>query len=272
MGATIGGAVSATILVGCAGWSIPGHHALLFPTPGAHLARYGARLSAVEINSSFYRPHRRTTYARWAATVPDDFAFAVKLPRQITHELRLLRTDAALDAFLAQASGLGRKLGPLLVQLPPSLRFEPRTAGAFFAVLRARFAGSAVCEPRHPSWFAAEPDQLLRDFRIARVAADPSVTVVAMEPGGWDGLVYFRLHGSPRVYYSEYGDEALDRIARRLAAAGVNRARWCIFDNTAAGAATINALALKERLRRLDGGCKSGEAGAPAACPPCSSA
>ena len=237
------------IRIGCAGWSIPKPHAGRFPTAGSHLARYAARLPAVEINSSFYRPHRPTTYARWAATVPNGFRFAVKVPRDITHTRRLKGADEPLDRFLAEATSLGGKIGPLLVQLPPSLTFSAATAGRFFATLRERFAGLVVVEPRHPTWFAAEAERLVESFRVARVAADPAVVPAAAEPGGWAGLVYYRLHGSPRVYYSDYPPEYLDTLAGKLltAAAGTGDV-WCVFDNTAEGAATANALDLLDRV------------------------
>jgi uncharacterized protein YecE (DUF72 family) len=238
--------------IGCAGWTIPKLHAGAFATSGSHLARYGRSFSAVEINSSFHRPHRRATYERWAATVPPGFAFAVKAPRAITHELRLGGADAALDAFLTQACGLGEKLGPLLFQLPPSLAFEAKAARAFFASLRARFVGDVVCEPRHSDWFAAPADDLLREFRVGRVAADPPVASAAADPGGYKGLQYYRLHGSPRIYYSQYGPVELDRFARQLIRAREeHRCAWCIFDNTASGAAIANAIALRERVQAL---------------------
>src|SRR5688572_19432683 len=110
--------------IGCAGWSIPREHAAEFPVEGTHLQRYAQRFPAVEINSSFYRPHRPETYARWAASTPDGFRFAVKVPREITHTRRLREVDEPLERFLAEAGALGEKLGPLLVQLPPSLQFE----------------------------------------------------------------------------------------------------------------------------------------------------
>src|SRR5262245_58239190 len=238
--------------IGCAGWTIPKQHASFFPSSGSHLERYAQCFAAVEINSSFYRPHRRATYERWAAAVPRGFAFAVKAPNEITHRLRLAGASAALDAFLTQATGLGDKLGPVLLQLPPSLAFDPQRVSSFFAALRARFDGSVVCEPRHPDWFTARADDLLTEFRISRVAADPPVIGTVAEPGGWKGLLYFRLHGSPRVYYSEYRSDQLDRLAHQLVSMGSPRPRaWCIFDNTASGAATVNALALQACLRGL---------------------
>jgi uncharacterized protein YecE (DUF72 family) len=237
--------------IGCAGWTIPKQHAPLFPTPGTHLERYAARLTAVEINSSFYRPHRRATYERWAAAAPQGFAFSVKAPKIITHELRLRGADAPLDEFLAQVCGLGNTLGPLLFQLPPSLGFDSQMAASFFAALRDHFDGNVVCEPRHKDWFSVRADELFREFRIARAAADPPVVAPAAGPGGWRKLLYLRLHGSPRVYYSEYRPDQLERFAEQLAAAQDDCPAWCIFDNTAAGAALVNALALQERVRQL---------------------
>jgi len=230
--------------IGCAGWSIPREYAAWFPAEGSHLERYAQRYSAVEINSSFYRPHRAQTYARWAASTPDGFRFAVKAPREITHSRRLVDTDAPLERFLSEAGALNEKLGVLLIQLPPSLEFDPEAAEAFFGGLRGRFAGGVVCEPRHPTWFSVDADQLLTSFQVGRVAADPSPVAAAAVPGGWRGIAYYRLHGSPKTYYSRYSEEYLDELAAVLAPSG----GWCIFDNTAAGEATPNALGLAERL------------------------
>lgn len=227
-----------TFYLGCAGWSLPRATWPRFPADGTHLQRYAAQFTAVEINSAFYRPHRFSTYQRWAGSVPDSFRFAVKVPKHITHERRLQGSAAALDEFLAQCSGLGEKLGCLLVQLPPSLAFEPGVAQAFLEQLRARFQGSVALEPRHESWLGAQP--LLVQHHIARVAADPSPLPGGTQPGGWPGLRYYRLHGSPRIYHSAYGEPYLQALARTL---GANA--WCMFDNTASGMATTDALALK---------------------------
>lgn len=236
--------------IGTAGWGIAKQHGSAFPAEGSHLERYAAVFDAAEINSSFYRPHRVSTYERWAASVPERFRFSVKLPKTITHERRLAGAGSLLDAFLSEIAGLGAKLGPLLVQLPPSLPLERGTADAFLHDIRSRFAGSIVLEPRHQSWFFPEAEGLLGDLHIARVAADPPVVPSAGMPGGWQGLSYFRLHGSPRIYYSPYGEARLHGIAERLrerAAAGAEC--WCILDNTAAFAAIEDALALRGILR-----------------------
>jgi uncharacterized protein YecE (DUF72 family) len=232
------------IFVGCAGWSIARAHAEEFPEPGTHLERYAQRLPAVEINSSFYRPHQPQTYARWAASTPQAFRFAVKLPRAITHTRRLRDSNDLLERFLAEAGNLGEKLGPILVQLPPSLRFEEAVAREFFADLRARFAGEVVCEPRHASWFTPEGDDVLVRAQIARVAADPPPVRAAAVPGGWSRLVYYRLHGSPVMYESDYEASYLKTLAQAVRTAAETATVWCIFDNTALGAATVNALDL----------------------------
>ena len=231
------------VRIGTAAWSVPKEHAAPFPLTGSHLERYSAVLNAVEINSSFYRPHQTTTYERWASSVPESFRFAVKVPKAITHEFRLKDADDLLDRFLSEVSGLGPKLGPLLVQLPPSLRFEDGVADTFLSGLRDRVEGPLVCEPRHASWFTPDVEGLLDELRIARVAADPAPVSSAEEPGGWRGMSYYRLHGSPRIYYSAYSSAYLAAIADRLACeAAAEIETWCIFDNTAAFAATGDAL------------------------------
>src|SRR4051812_27200106 len=158
------------IRVGCAGWSIPKEHAGRFPEEGSHLARYARRLPAVEINSSFYRPHRPSTYARWAEETPEGFAFSAKVPKEITHTRRLVDAEEPLGRFLDETAALGTRRGPLLVQLPPSLAFDARRVGAFFSAMRRRYDGPLACEPRHRTWFTPEAEALLRSSEVARVA------------------------------------------------------------------------------------------------------
>lgn len=231
-----------TIRIGTAGWSFP--RDLDFPVEGTGLERYAARFDCVEINSPFYRPHQRKTYERWAATTPAGFRFAVKVPQTITHERRLVEIDDLLARFLGETDGLGEKRGPLLVQLPPSLKFDAERVDAFLESWRRATDAPTVLEPRHASWFAPEPEALLATFQVARVAADPAVVPLAAEPGDWRGLTYRRLHGSPVIYESAYGPEALGALAGRLAG---EVDTWCIFDNTKLGAATRDALAVKAK-------------------------
>lgn len=236
------------VRIGTAGWSIPRDDAESFAAEGTTLERYSSRFSMVEINSSFHRPHRHSTWARWAAAVPPDFRFAAKLPKQITHQRKLIDCDDLLGAFLSEVGGLGEKLGVLLLQLPPKHEFQPHVSGAFLRSLADRVPALVVCEPRHPSWMSAAVDSFLDDLNIARVAADPPINDAGARPGGWQGLHYWRLHGSPIIYRSSYADRIED-LAKSIAADGPPaQSRWCIFDNTASSAATSDALALQRRL------------------------
>lgn len=239
---------SGPILLGCAGWSLGREHWPAFPEQGTHLQRYGSRLGCVEINSSFYRPHRLQTYQRWADSVPDDFRFSVKVPKQITHGLRLRECASLLDEFLSQCRGLDHKLGCLLVQLPPSLVFEEATAQDFLIALRERFAGPVALEPRHESWTRAEP--LLLAQEITQVAVDPGRVSGDDDPRGARHVQYWRLHGSPRIYHDAYGQARLEPLAAQLAQAAADGAEvWCIFDNTASGAALADLLILERLLQ-----------------------
>lgn len=229
------------------------HH---FPGVDAHLSRYARVFAGTEINVSFHRTPRASTYARWSASVPAAFRFAVKLPRTITHEQRLQVTQEALDAFLASIAPLGMHLGCLLVQLPPTLVLAPAVADAFFATLRTAYGGDVALEGRHPSWFTPDAAALLGAWRVARVWADPP-RVACEAPAPAVGVAYWRLHGSPRTYYSAYTPAFLDALAREIAQwraqAGAGARAWCVFDNTASGAAAGDALALEQRLQHRAG-------------------
>lgn len=245
----------ARLHIGCAGWALSKDAQAAFAPDGSHLERYASRLNAVEINSSFYRPHKPATYARWAASVPPGFRFSVKLPKAITHERRLADGQGLLDAFLAEVGQLGDKLACLLVQLPPSLAWSADRADAFFTMLRERHAGHTVIEPRHASWFKADGLALLAHHRIGLVRADPAPCAGAAWPlaSACDddaaGIAYYRLHGSPRIYHDTYDQAYLQALAHRLRAdARRFDAVWCVFDNTAMGAATFNALDLVDLL------------------------
>jgi uncharacterized protein YecE (DUF72 family) len=236
------------VFVGTAGWSIPLAAADRCAGQGTHLERYSRVFNCAEINSSFHRPHGVTTYGKWAGSTPPDFRFAVKVPRTITHDQQLRRARLPLERFLTETAGLGHKRGPLLVQLPPSLRFDARVAGRFFELLRGYYEGLLVCEPRHHTWFSVRAEALLVGFNVGRVAADPPPTTGADAPGGWQGIVYYRLHGTPRKYWSRYQSDSIGALAQAMRAVSPSVDAWCVFDNTASGAALENAYDLKKIL------------------------
>lgn len=239
------------IRVGCAGWSVPKEFETDTLPPSetlSHLMRYGRRLDAVEINTSFKSDHRRGTYERWAASVPEDFRFAVKIPRRVSHDRALRDSEDDLKAFLDAVSGLGKKRGPLLLQLPPSGTFDSRAAGHFFALYREIDRGQMVIEPRHPSWFRPDAVALCREYAIGWVDADPKPFEGVDVP---DVSRYLRLHGAPRMYYSSYSERQIELLSERLSVLGVSGETWCIFDNTAEGHALPNALALAAHIEAL---------------------
>lgn len=235
--------------IGTAGWSIPAAHRDAFPPDGSHLERYAQRFHAVEINSSFYRPHRRATYERWANAVGPDFRFAVKMPKSVSHAPDWTATGSEIDTFAEGATGLCDKLGVALIQFPPSRSFDSTAAEDLFTQILRAVPCRLVCEPRHRSWFEDDVDAFLAMLGIARVGADPAIVPRASKVGGWSGLRYRRLHGSPRIYYSEYGKAMLDDVRHEFVADVAAGAEcWCIFDNTALGAATGNALTLQTAM------------------------
>lgn len=242
---------SSVIRAGTAGWSIPSAARDAFSAEGTGLVRYASRFNAVEINSTFYKSHKTATFAKWREAVPADFRFSLKLPKEITHTRRLLDCGAQLEAFIDDIKPLGDRMGPLLVQLPLSLDFEAASISRFFNALRDAFQGSVACEPRHASWFCSEADELLSDWKSARVAADPAVVPAAARPAGFSGLTYIRLHGSPARYRSSYDRGALRALSVQALAAVQARSECCIiFNNTMIGAATSNALELRAILRQ----------------------
>src|ERR1700744_1026959 len=146
--------------IGTAGWNVPSLYNALVTHAGSHLERYAQTLNAVEINSSFYRRHQRKTYERWARATPGTFLFSVKIPKMITHEARLLDCEPLLDTFIEEVTGLGSKLGVLLVQLPPSFTFDEHLIDRFFRALHMRINVAVVLEPRHVSWFTPDVSTL----------------------------------------------------------------------------------------------------------------
>jgi uncharacterized protein YecE (DUF72 family) len=236
------------IHIGVAGWSIPSAQAHLAPAEGTHLQRYARTLNAVELNRTFYALPRVATVRKWVECVPENFRFSLKLSKTITHELKFQKAIPALKEFIDLAQEFGEKLGPILVQTPPSLEAEDHVLD-FLEQFRELFDGSIVMEPRHSTWTDARVDLRLKELRIARVAADPAKVPALATPGGDRSITYFRLHGSPRIYWSEYTEEMLKEWVRQIREAmRSSRKVWVIFDNTARDAAFPNAMRMRKLL------------------------
>lgn len=227
-------------VIATAAWSIPKTVAAAFPEEGSGLARYAAVFDGVEVNSTFYRRHKVSTFERWAASTPEGFRFAVKIPREITHRRAMADIREPYATFLQDIAALGGKRGPLLCQLPPSLRFDPVRLEAAFDTMRALDRGPLVIEVRHGSWASEDAIGLLRRYSIDRVLADPAPVWPASDFR--EAPRYVRLHGKPTVYYSSYSGAEIAAFSALLGADS-----WCVFDNTASGAAIRNALTMRAR-------------------------
>jgi uncharacterized protein YecE (DUF72 family) len=230
--------------IGTAGWCIPKGLRDYFPEGDNLLWRYSRVFNAVEINSSFYKHHKSSTYERWRDEVPENFRFSVKLSRHLTHELKLQVSEHDFDLALQPLFELKEKLGCLLVQLPPSLMFDLKTAPTFFAGLREKYSGLLVLEPRHPSWISQAALNMLKINQVSLVHADPT-PFTAVTKLREELPTYLRLHGSPVMYESSYSEMKLARYMvemDRIRSTGVSP--WCIFDNTKFGHATTDALKL----------------------------
>ena len=235
-----------TARVGISGWTYPPWRGEFYPRglPQTRELAYASRIfSTIEINGSFYSLQRPESWAHWAAETPDEFVFAIKGGRFITHMRRLRDAETPLANFCASGMlRLGAKLGPLLWQLPPNFRFDAERIAGFLQLLPhdtdqagalarrhdARLAGRAWINPilpmplrhameiRNDSFKTPEFIALLRRHRVALVAAD---TVEWPLLGDLTAdFVYCRLHGSEELYASGYDDAALDRWAARVRA------------------------------------------------------
>lgn len=223
--------------IATAAWSIPLKAADQFAKEGSGLTRYASVFDGVEINSTFYRRHKTSTFARWVESVPDSFRFSVKVPKEITHTRAMKDIAQPFATFCADIAPLVDKRGPLLCQLPPSLAFDAAVLDTAFKAIRDIDDGPVVIEARHKSWASAEARDLLKNYAIDRVLADPSRVWPAEAFA--DPPRYVRLHGRPKIYYSSYSEDEIRSFTKLLASDS-----WCVFDNTASGATMENALTM----------------------------
>ncbi|MFZ2175246.1 MAG: DUF72 domain-containing protein [Rhodococcus sp. (in: high G+C Gram-positive bacteria)] len=269
----------AEVRVGISGWTYAGWRGDFYPEGLAHrkeLAYAAGKLTSIEINGSFYSLQRPTSYAKWRDETPDDFVFAVKGGRYITHMKRLVGAESALANFFASGVlALGPKLGPILWQLPPTLGYDAGVLADFFEQLPRTTEEAAklarhhdeklgedrvltetdadrplrhALEVRHHSFDADDAKDLLRAHHIAFVVADTAGRYPLVDVPTSD-FVYARLHGDTELYASGYSDEALDEWARRIEVRleeGLDA--FVYFDNDMKGYAPFDAMRLLERL------------------------
>jgi len=204
------------VLIGTSGWQYRDWRSTFYPdklAQGGWLEHYARHFATVEVNNAFYRLPEAHVFAAWAARTPSDFVVGVKASRYLTHVKRLHGVAEPVDRFMARASHLGDKLGPVLLQLPPNLRADLEALDTTLA----RFPAGVrvVVEFRHESWFTTETCDLLRERRAAFCLADsPRRQTPAWRTTDW---AYLRLHEGRASPHPCYGRQALDGWAHRLA-------------------------------------------------------
>jgi uncharacterized protein YecE (DUF72 family) len=204
-----------TVRVGTSGWQYRDWRGTFYP-PGLPQARwlehYASRFATVEVNNTFYRLPPATTFQKWHDLTPPDFEITVKASRYLTHVRRLRDPQEPVKLLLERAAPLRKKLGPILVQLPPSLTADrdalSETLDAFGRRVRIAF------EPRHPSWFVDEIYEVLRAHDAALCLTDRhSRPGTVARTASW---FYLRFHEGNATPHPCYGRQSLQTWARRL--------------------------------------------------------
>jgi len=238
--------MSFSIRIGTSGWTYAHWKGIFYPDDRPRtkwLEYYAQEFDTVELNASFYRLPKEATFTNWFKRTPEGFLWAVKASRYITHIKRLTDVNEPLQRFYDRAARLGSKLGPLLFQLPPNLPYNARLAQAFLARLDPSFRHAV--EVRHPSWLNSEFFRQLQDNNTAFCISDTAGRYPYWEEITAD-FVYIRLHGSRKLYASEYTPEELEFWAKKIT--GWGRETFLYFDNDFEGYAVGDARRLKKIL------------------------
>lgn len=238
------------VQIGTSGWQYRDWRGAFYAAsiPTAHwLGAYARTFRTVEANGTFYRLPERDTFERWRARTPPEFEFAIKASRYLTHVLRLRDPKPAVDLLLERADGLGSKLGPVLLQLPPTMRRDlgrlDDTLGSFPRGIRV------AVEFRHDSWLTEATAELLRRHGAATCHADRHGPLAPQwRTADW---AYLRFHEGRAYPRPRYGRSALRSWADRIAEAyGPDRAVYAYFNNDQHGCAPRNALEFADACRR----------------------
>jgi uncharacterized protein YecE (DUF72 family) len=235
--------------VGCSGWHYEHWRGLYYPQElpkPKWLSFYARQFSTVELNNSFYHLPSEKAFTTWRESTPDNFVFAVKISRFITHIKRLKNLGSAVESFLSRADLLKEKLGPLLYQLPPSMKRNDELLHNFLPTLPRKY--QHVIEFRHESWIDERVFDILRRHNVGLCVFDmPGFSCPLVATGDF---AYVRFHGSEGLYSSSYSDEELARWAQRIARLGSNiRVSYIYFNNDAEAFAVKNAVALRDLLQ-----------------------
>jgi len=241
-------AIAPQYYIGCSGWHYDHWRNLFYPAglpKQEWLPFYAKQFNTVELNSSFYFFSSEKTFKRWRESTPDNFVFAVKVSRFITHIKKLRNSEIAISNFLSRASILQNKLGPFLYQLPPSMKRNDEILCEFLALLPRCY--NHVFEFRHESWLNASTFNILRKHNIGLCVFDmPDIDCPLITTSDF---AYVRFHGSQKLYSSRYSDKELSRWSQDIIQLGENvKAIYVYFNNDVEAFAIKNALTLRGYL------------------------
>ncbi|RYD71385.1 MAG: DUF72 domain-containing protein [Sphingobacteriales bacterium] len=243
------------LYIGTSGFSNSSWKGIFYPekTKSADfLAYYATQFNCSEINSSFYNFPLAKTVEKWNDVTPDDFAFCAKLHRSITHFGRLKTPEPKLEEFINRFAPMQKKLKQILVQLPPSLKFEPEIVEAFYDALKPyQSEYNFAVEGRHLSWFTDESFYLMRENNVTHVIGDAGKFYVGYQEVTTN-TSYIRMHGRIKLFASSYTHEELDEYAHLIAEylrEGLEV--FLFFNNTMYEAALENAFYIREKIKGL---------------------
>jgi uncharacterized protein YecE (DUF72 family) len=235
--------------IGCSGWHYEHWRGPYYPKELPKLkwlSFYAQQFDTVELNNSFYRLPSEKAFTKWQESTPGNFVFAVKVSRFITHIKRLRNSGTAVENFLSGAAFLKEKLGPLLYQLPPSMRRNDEALKDFLSTLPSKH--QHVIEFRHESWIEERVFDILRRHNVGLCVSDmPGFSCPLVATGDF---AYIRFHGSEGLYSSSYSGEELTQWAQRIDRLGQNvRVSYVYFNNDAEAFAVGNAMMLRDLLQ-----------------------
>jgi len=241
--------ISTKYCIGTSGWHYNHWRVLFYPEKLAKsewLKYYAQQFNTVELNNSFYHLPSEKAFATWRESAPEQFVFAVKVSRFITHIKRLRNLDSAMENFLSRACLLQEKLGPLLYQLPPNMKRNDEVLENFISSLPRKY--QHVIEFRHESWLNDAVFQILKRYNIGLCVFDrPDISCPFITTSNF---AYIRLHGSRSLYSSCYSDEELAQWAQVIIRLGKDvKTVYIYFNNDAEVFAVRNALTLINYLQ-----------------------
>ncbi len=249
------------IYIGTSGWVYPHWLGIFYPSKlnsQEKLKFYAQKFLTTEINYSFYHLPRVSTYQKWYRLTPKNFLFAVKVSRLITHIKKLKNVKTAFKVFLINALNLKEKLGPFLIQMPPSFKFNQENflrLKSFFKNLKAirekekKISIRYALEVRHKSFESQKFFELLKKYDVALVISDAS-RWPKIEVPEISSFIYLRFHGPNQLFASKYSKGFLKIYAQKIKKWAKKKPVFVYFNNDFSGYALENALQLIKMIKK----------------------